>query len=698
MSGSVTLDRPARIGDDLQPFFAARGIAVLGASADPLRTGGRTLAILSMTGFAGAIHPVNPSQSSINGLRCYADIADVPSPLDLAIICLAAPRVPDAIRACARRGIRAAVVFADGFSDPALGEELRAALRDARALSGLRMVGPNTVGVRCVNDGVYATFATDIGTGGLPGSIATIGQSGGLTVYFGSAYLQRRGIGSKYIIDTGAEFDVDSADGLEFVAEDPEITCAALILEGCRDGARLLRAVDRMVARGKQVVFWKTGRSRAGLEQVASHTGALAGEARVFESALRDHGAIVVDDEIELVDCLTIAAARRLPKGRRLGVVTPSGGYAIATLDAAERFGMEVPQPATPPTIGQRQAMGGVALHNPLDYSGSVATGPSAERAALEWMAAQPNLDAILLWQAYGNLNPRRRESLRATMDALSVQTDKPIFGCGVTTAAFEEELRERGVLWFEEPTRLVRALSLVAPPAPVRAAVSPATAKPADARAIVAGGEARRILAAVLDLPPVETIEVASEEELQRCSGIDTKWFLKLETETLPHKTELGLVQGPLAAADLLRAYGGLAAKQASIPGSRIVLQPAESGVELAFGMMHDPVFGTTVMVATGGIFLEVLGDAAFALAPIDAERAKRLILGLKGAPLLLGARGKPLADIDAAAAALAGLSVFAAEQGAAYREIDINPVIVRPQGQGVVAVDALLVRRTGE
>jgi acyl-CoA synthetase (NDP forming) len=684
----------------LKPFFAARGIAVVGASADEKRTGGRTMAVLAMTGYRGVVHPVNPRYPDINGSICYPDISAVPDPVDLAILCLAAEKVPEAIRACGRRGIPAAVVFADGFSETRLGAELRQALSEARALSGLRLIGPNTVGVRCVTTGVYPTFATDVGTGGLPGSIATIGHSGGLTVYFGSAYLQRRGIGSKYIIDTGAAFDVDVAEALEYVAEDEEITCAALLMEGCRDGARLCDAVGRMVAQNKSVVVWKMGRSRAGREQVASHTGALAGETEIFESVLRDHGAIIVDNETELVDCLTIAAAGRVPKGRRLGIVTPSGGYAIATLDAAERFGMEVPPPELPPTVEQRGQLGVANLHNPLDYSASIASGPMAERAGLEWMAAQPNLDAILLWQAYANLNPARRDKLRNTIIALTAQSRLPVFGCGITTPEFEEELRSRGVVWFEEPTRLVRALSMVAPPNPFE---MPADAVPAangeKQQAVISGVQARRILSTIQDLPQVKAIDVPNPEEARaHQERWNTEIFLKLESDHVPHKTELGLVVGPLGAEDISAAFAGLAAKLSELPNAKIVAQPAEHGVELAFGMRDDPIFGAVVMVATGGIFIEVLHDAVFASAPFDIAKARQMIMKLKCAPLLLGARGKPPADIDAVAAALAGFSEFAAAKRKEYREMDVNPVIVRRRGQGVVAVDALLIPSSGD
>lgn len=683
---------------DIGALLAPRSVAVIGASVDQGRVGGRALNILRSFGYAGAVYAVNPKETAIGDVPCVASIADLPEPVDLAIICLRAAQIPDALRECGRRGVASAVVFADGFADAALRADLEQALADARAQSGLRILGPNTIGFRVVDTGLFATFAADVETGVQVGSVAMIGQSGGLSVYFGSAFLRRRGVGSKYVIDTGNEFDVDAAECLDRIAEDADVSCVALILEGCRDGRALVRAAAKAIANGKTVVCLKTGRSKAGLHQVASHTGALAGSVALFETALRDVGVRIARDETELMDAVVIASAGKAPRGRRVGVVTPSGGFAILTLDAAEQFGMEVPEPATPPSDAQRSKLAFGSFANPLDYSATMSAGAGAMETALGWMASQPNIDAVILWQAHSILREDRQRGLYPALKDLVASTDKPIFLCGLTTPKFEQRLREIGVLSFEEPTRLVRALGIAAPAGePAREEDAP-EATEASPRATLGGERARTILGDLPGLPHVASYPVASlQAALDRQKQLNGRVVLKVESDRFPHKSDLGLVQGPVDAADLAFAFGRIEAARRACGADDvpIVMQPFERGFELALGAYIDPAFGPSVMVASGGIFLEIVADTAFAPAPITQQQARRLILKLRGAPIMLGARGQRVADIDAAAAALADLSQFISRSADAYQEIDINPLIVREKGKGVVAVDALLVPR---
>ncbi len=454
-----------------------------------------------------------------------------------------------------------------------------------------------------------------------------------------------------------------------------------------------MAAVAKMVALGKPVVFWKTGRSDASAAQIASHTGSLAGNARIFEAALRAAGAIVVQDEAAFVDAVALASAGRIPAGRRLGVVTASGGYAIVTLDAAERFGIDVPEATVPPTEAQQAALGPAHFVNPFDVYALFGRGRRSFEAALQWMDAQP-VDAIAIWLSYACMG----ETVQAIVHDRPHRLRGRQRQAGVLLWPDDSGVRGRtsrsGRPLVRGPTRLVQALGETAPRARPAGTLEPFA--PAGARDIVAGKKARAILAGLKALPQVRTEAVANTAEavaLQR--ELDGRVFLKLEGERLAHKTEVGGVVGPLDAGAVAAAYAQLAAVRAELadPSAAIVLQPSEEGVELALGAFVDDVFGPSVMVAVGGIFLEVLKDAQFAPAPVTAEQARDMILSLRGAPLLLGARGKPPCDIDAAAAALAELSRFIAAHAADYREIDINPLMVRGKGRGVVAVDALIV-----
>ena len=680
----------------LAAFFAPRSIAVIGASADRSRAGGRVLQTLATAGFPGRVIPVNPSQTRINDLPCHPSILAVPEPVDLVAICVPADRVPDIIRDCGRAGVRGAVVFADGFRDDALRAALANALADARGRSGLRMIGPNTIGIRHSESRAYVTFSSATESELMPGPIATIAQSGGMSGVLGVTQLRRRGLGPRCVIDTGNEFDVDVADCIDYVAEDPGTTCISVLAEGARDGRRLAAAIRHATDRGKHVVFLKTGRSAAALDQVASHTGALAGRAELFDAAMRDAGACVVRDEMELMDAVVLHGFNRVPKGRSLGAVTPSGGYAILAVDAAEQFGMAFPPPVIAPTPEQREQVKLGTFDNPFDMSSTISSGPRGLETSLHWMASQPNIDAILLWQAAILDSPGPQPRVLAALTELVAQTDKPVFCCGLTTPDFAARLRELGILWFEEPTRLVRALSVVAPealPSDVKAAAV------THHRRVVTGARAREVLGAVGGLPQVPTVpvvDIAAAQRAMQALGAE-RVILKVESEHIAHKTEFGLVSGPIAAAEIARTFAELdaARERTADPSASIVLQPFERGIELALGGYVDPAFGPSVMVALGGIYLEILRDAQFAPAPVTEQQARGMVLRLKAADILRGARGRNPVDIDAVARAIAALSHFMAANADRYAEIDINPLIVREAGKGVVAVDALLVER---
>jgi acyl-CoA synthetase (NDP forming) len=679
----------------LDAFFAPRSVAVIGASADRSRAGGRVLQTLATAGYPGRVIPVNPNQTQINDLPCHPSILAVPEPVDLVAICVPAERVPDIIRECGRAGVRGAVVFADGFRDEALRAALADAHAEARTASGLRIIGPNTIGIRHSESRAYVTFSSATESELMPGPIATIAQSGGMSGVLGVTQLRRRGLGPRCVIDTGNEFDVDLADCIDYVADDPGTTCISVLAEGARDGRRLAAAIRHASERGKHVVFLKTGRSAAALDQVASHTGALAGRAELFDAAIRDAGACVVRDEMEMMDAVVLHGFNRVPKGRRLGAVTPSGGYAILAVDAAEQFGMEFPPPVIAPTAEQREQVKLGTFDNPFDMSSTISSGPRGLETSLHWMASQPNIDAILLWQAAILDTPAPQPRVLAALADLVAHTDKPVFGCGLTTPEFQARLREIGVLWFEEPTRLVRALSVVAPPATPHAV--PAVA--ATHRRVVTGSRARDVLGDLPDLAHVPTIAVtdaASAQRAMQALGVD-RVILKVESEHIAHKTEFGFVSGPVSAAELARTFTELEQTRSasSDPSASIVLQPLERGIELALGAYLDPAFGPSVMVALGGIYLEIMRDAQFAPAPVTVQQARDMVLRLKAADILRGVRGRPPADIDAAARAIAALSRFIADNAGRYAEIDINPLFVHAEGKGVIAVDALLVER---
>ncbi|MDE3100627.1 MAG: acetate--CoA ligase family protein [Chloroflexota bacterium] len=679
----------------LDAIFAPKGVALIGATEDATRAGGRIVAYMTDNGYAGRIHYVNPTRSTIRGRPCYPSIREVPEPVDLALIVLAAERVPDAIRDCAASGVRAAVVFATGFAEagPA-GAALQERLREAWRGTGMRLLGPNTAGVRSTAIGLFGEQGTNLATVGYRrGSIAMISQSGALGGYFGSTYIQRLGVGTRYFVDTGNEVDVDVADCIEHISRDEEVSAIAAIVESVRDGRKLAGAIRSAASRGRPVLFLKVGRTAAGVEAARSHTAAMASLTELLEAEVAAAGAFVTRDEIQLTDALLLHSTGCVPASRRIGIVTPSGGFGVLALDLASEIGLELPEVAAPESDVLRRAGLG-ALSNPLEVAALAAPGTELLEASLLHMGAQRNIDSVILWHPHRLLLAAEQDAHVAALERSRNASGKPHFHCGVAPAEVRTRLQERGLLSFDSPTRLLRAIAAVAPAAarPV-AGRAPSEHRP-DGDALPPAEARDRLRAA--GIPVVETLRVRDAAE---AVAAQARWglpiVLKLESRRATHKTEGGLVRGPLSAPEIPDAFAALRSSDAarSDPDAAVVAQPFGSGVELALGAYFDPAFGPSVMIAHGGVFVEVLADAAFAAAPVDRERALEMISHLRIYPALAGARGHA-ADVEAAADALVALSRYVASSADRSMSVDVNPLIVRERGSGAVAVDARVVR----
>jgi acyl-CoA synthetase (NDP forming) len=595
------------------------------------------------------------------------------------------------VRECGRRGVGAASVVAAGFAEAGeAGRQLNRELLAAQRETGVRILGPNTAGLRVIDSAdraLFATQAADPARGFLLGPTAMLSQSGGLSIYLGATQLAARGVGSRYIIDTGNEVDIDLADCLSYIAPDPKLRCIGLVAEGARDGRKLRDAVATVTGHKKAVVVLKLARHDAAARFAQSHTGVLAGRAGLFESELREAGALIASDEQELIEAMTLHATDRVPGGRRLGAVASSGGMCVLLLDLAAANGFELPAPELEPAAELLAALPFSGVGNPLDVAGYMTAGPRALEAAVRYLADQPNIDAVVLAMA---------EIGDAEFDALSrlaLATRKPIYYGGARNPRYTDRLRDIGVIQFELPSRMMRALNV----ATRHPSSQPRSTRATQVASSVTTAAARDQLREYPDLALVAGHSVSSAaaaSAIQR--KLEAPIVLKADSDKISHKTEQGLVSPPVAGAEVIEAYARLLlARDASAdPEAQIVVQPYVEGVELALGAYRDLVFGPTVMVATGGIFLEVLDDAVFAAAPIDEDKANAMIHRLRGFPILAGARGRAPADVPGAARALVALSRFINEHEE-YESIDVNPLIVRELGAGALAVDLLAIRR---
>lgn len=675
----------------LDRIFAPKSIVVVGASGDPRRIGGRPLRYLKDHGFEGSIFGVNPRYDEVQGYPCFPDIASLPDGIDLAVLMLSSAHVLDSVRACAAKGIAGVVVTAAGFAESGGdGRALQEELARLATSAGIRVIGPNTIGFRNHNTSVYATFGTDIDSGVRPGNVAIVAQSGGLGGYLGAAQLRDLGIGTRWMIDTGNEVDIDCAECVEYLAAESGISVIGLIIEGCRDSGRLLESIAAARRRGVPVVVLKIGSSEAGAKSVALHTGALSGEDRVWDAALSAAGAIRARDEAHFIDLVRIFDMPRPVVGRGLGIVTLSGGVATILLDAAERCGIEVPAIGSPP--GElRDMLPLVGFSNPLDASGQMANTPQALEPLIDFMLAQEDVDTVVVWLAYALLSKVLGPVMAEGVVNAAKRSDKPMIVIGMATPELRDMLADAGVALVPYPTGVVEAIAdiVASPHPPDREFPSPNRAASASGTKLYTGPDAELLLA---PLPFAPHRLIASREEAAAAAeAFGGDIVMKGEAEGLAHKSELGLVRLDIAtAADAAEAFDVLAARLMSVaPDGKVIAQPRLSGVELYAGAMRDPVFGPVVTFGLGGIFVEVFKDTALLLAPCTEAQVVDALVKLKGWPLLAGARGREPVDVAAFAGLVARLSSIVAHDPCIFA-VDMNPVM--GNANGVAAVDAVV------
>ncbi|MEX0408639.1 acetate--CoA ligase family protein [Aquibium sp. LZ166] len=678
----------------LDRIFAPKSIVVVGASNDPRRIGGRPLRYLRDHGFDGDVYGVNPKYDEVQGRPCFPDIASLPDGIDLAVLMLASAHVIDAVRACGAKGIAGCVVTAAGFAEAGPEGRLRQEeLASVAAECGVRLIGPNTIGFRNHNTSVYATFGTDIDSGVRPGNVAVVAQSGGLGGYLGAAQLRDLGIGTRWMIDTGNEADIDCAECVEFLSREPGISVIGLIIEGCRDSTLLLESVATARHRGIPVVVLKIGRSEAGAQSVQLHTGALSGRDAVWDAALATAGAIRARDEAHFIDLVRVLDMPKKPAGSNLGIVTLSGGVATVLLDAAERCDIAVP-PVGPPPPDLKARLPLVGFSNPLDASGQMANTPDALEPLIDYMLGQDSVDVVVVWLAYALLSDVLGPVMAKGVTNAASRSDKPVIVCGMATPELTEQLTKSSVALAPYPTAVVEVLAdclrQPLPQEPCRAAFAPMAA---GEEQVVTGSEAEVLLPGV---PFAQQYVVADREAAgDILRTVEAPAVFKAEVPGLAHKSDLGLVRlGIRSKAEAEDAYEALlsALEKAGMAGE-ILAQRHHAGLELFVGASRDAVFGPTVTFGLGGIFVEVFEDTVTLLAPCSRDNALDAMRRLKGWPLLAGFRGRKPVNLEPFAALVETVSRLVAETPE-IAGVDLNPVIAT--ADAVVAVD-VVVKKTG-
>lgn len=687
----------------LDPMIRPRSIAVIGASDDPTRIGGRPIAYMKTRGFQGRIFPVNPKRDRVQDIAAYADVASLPETPDVGLVAVPGEAAIEAIEALGRRGTRAAVVFTAGFAEvDEKGAEAQARMVAAAKRHGIRMLGPNCLGLFNDAIGFYPIFSSSFEQGWpIAGRIGIASQSG---AYGTHLYIlaRNRGIGTNVVVTTGNEAEVALGDVLGWMAASPDIDVICGYAEGIRESPKFLAALELARQSRKPVVMMKVGRSALGEAAAKSHTASIAGDDAVTDAVLAEFGVVRARNTEELLDVAYACQKRIFPVRNTLGVMTVSGGAGVLISDVAESLGF-----AMPPMPGDAQArlralVPFCAPRNPVDCTAQAFNQIELIGAFTRSMVEEGGYSACLgfFTQVGGSKTnaPRVRAQMKAVMD------DHPDRIWALSIVAPPEMVREYeadGFLVFEDPTRAVAALHALgrfgeafaraeAAPPPLPEVTLP-DATPSEA-------EGKRILAAA-GIPAVPERACAdAEAAVAAARAIGFPVVMKILSPDILHKSEIGGVLLDVGdEAGVREGFAVLLARAgARAPGARIegvlVAKQIRGAVEMALGVIRDPVFGPVAMVGLGGVFIEVLKDVAFRRCPFGVAEATAMIRALRGFALLDGARGRPKADVAALAQALSSLAGFAAAAGPRLLSVDVNPLLVLPEGEGAFAADAVL------
>jgi acetate---CoA ligase (ADP-forming) len=701
----------ARRAFDLEPLLHPRSVAVLGASDRP-SPGKMVIESLDRIGFAGPIYPINPKYDTLFGRRCYASVTDLPEAADVLALGVNHTRVLEHMRLAARRGVRAAIIFDGGFAER--GEEGRRRQDELVGIcreAGIALCGPNCMGVVSPHARSLVYIQTLADPTLLAGNVGLVSQSGSLCI---GLLADCRRFGFSHVISSGNEAVLTAADYLEFLVEDPTTRVIALFLETVREPERFVSALDRAADRGKPVVVLKVGRSQRAQRAITSHTGGLAGETRVFSAVLRAHRAIEVGDVDEMVEVLACCQGPRWPKGRRVAVMTASGGQAELILDLASASGLDLP-PLSPSARAEIQsALGGVSGDgNPLDAWGNGDYATNFPRA-IAALGADPGYDVITFCsdsfdeQPFGT--PERLLAYARILADGAARSAKPFYYMTTRSGIFRRDvlafLRGHGIPVIGGTRQGLGAIDRLArwSAAPPERGVVPrgpglAGMPAAGGRATIHEHDAKRLLAeAGLPVPDDRLVQGLSEA---RAAAADLGYpvVLKVVSDDIPHRSEHGLVAvGLRDEPSLVEAYERMNrrlerdGRSGRIAG--FLVQPvAHAGLEVFAGVSTDPDFGPILAFGAGGVLVEALEDVALRALPLREGDVEAMIAETRAGSLLRGYRGRPPGDVATLARCLTALADFAWAERASIAEIDVNPIIVHERGCDVV--DALIVPR---
>lgn len=689
----------------LDALFNPTSVALIGASSDPERIGGRVLRFMRENGFEAPLYPVNRSGDTIQGLPAFASVLDIPHPVDQAIIVVPVAGVEAAVRDSIAKGVKAIQLMTAGFAEiDAAGRQAQDRLVQMCREAGVRMLGPNALGLLNVPGRFVSTFSTALnGLKPVPGPISLATQSGAFgSAAYGMATL--RGLGFGKIIATGNEADVDVAECIDYFADDPDTRVICAALESCRDGDRLRRALLKAAAAGKPVLIMKVGRTEVGAAAASTHTGSLAGNDTVYDTVFAECGAWRPESIEEMLDIAYVfSVTQALPHNAGMGIVTGSGGIGVLMADEGGERGMSLPPLPDAARSAALDLLPFAVASNPLDMTAQVTSVPSGVSRSVAVMLDHADYGTVFAYLAHVGLSPTRFASTQAEMIALQQRHPKRLVVLVMLSRPeVNQALEAHGIPVFEDPSRAVRAIVGLNRIRERRETLYQPIARPVvaplEGNVSTEDGAKRVLGAAGLPVPPERVCHSAGDAAAAaRTMGFPV--VAKIVSPDIPHKTEVGGVMLRLqdtaaveAAYDELMARARKARPDARLEG--VLIAPMlQGGVEVILGIHRDPTFGAMVMYGSGGTAVELFKDVAFASAPLTRPRAAALVERVRSTQLLRRWRGGPQYDEHALVDALCRLSEFGFAHADDIESVDINPLVVRTEG--AACLDAVIVLR---
>ena len=692
----------------LKEIMSPRSIAIVGASDNKTRIGGRPLAHMIEQNFSGGIFPINPNRDTVQGLKAYPTLLDVKEDLDFILIAVPSDIVVSVLEQAVEKKAKTALIFSSGFSEiGGQGEIYQNQIKKISQESGLRVIGPNCLGLFNSATNFYPTFTSTIDRATpRPGGIAIASQSG---AYGSHIYMvaHQRGLGIRYWMTTGNEVDLSVGETIQLMAEDPEVHSIMAYAESVKDGKQFTKALDTARSEKKPVIFMKVGRSEVGAAAANSHTASLAGEDIIYDEVLRAHGAYRVRSTEEMLDVAYATKPRIFPAGKNLGLVTISGGGGVLMADAAADEGLTVGPMPQDAQDQLKKLVPFASPMNPVDVTAQFFNDLSIVPKFTDLMLSRGGYDALIgFWTSVAGSPLLSKPLLSSLKQAMSGYEDKLFINCMVAPDEIVKTYESEGFLCIEDPTRAVVAMSALM-----------FFGEKFKSNEIQKNLDLQKYL---IDIPQRKLNEIDSAEILSKANlpiikssiikNIDDftpffeanedKYVLKILSSDIQHKTDVGGVLLNIENIDQARkAYKTITQNvQEKVPNASIdglMISPmVKGGIECILGGKIDPVFGPMVMLGIGGIYAEVMKDIAFAEAPVSRDKAKLMISSLKSKDIFLGARGQSAVDIDGLIDAIVNLSNFIAINSDKIDQVEMNPILVSKNN--VIALDALIITKS--